>query len=369
MPIFKERSVAIKGVFLMKSTKILFPYRWNLIDGFPAKSIPHHGAKVFSCFSGGGGSSMGYKLAGYDVIGFNEIDKRQAECYLANMGGNILAYIEDIRTFRKRKDLPPELFKLDILDGSPPCSSFSMNGKRENTWGKEKQFREGQIKQVLDELPFEWVKLAQKLQSKIVVMENVKGLTLGGATVYLGKIITMLKDAGYCVTSRLLNSKVMGVPQSRERLFIFGIRKDLISNIETHGIFETEPFLTLKFKEVQIPFSEIDEGITVSRKTLNKDKKDYNFWCKAKQGQRFAIFPKGFNASVRLNLNIVLPTIISNNRLYHPDIPAYLTISEIKLGGSFPLDYNTLGQKIGYIVGMSVPPVMIAQIAWRIKEQ
>ena len=117
--------------------KSLFSYKWNLANGFPAKDIPYHKATVFSCFAGGGGSSMGYKLAGYNVLGFNEIGKRQAKCYLANLGDNIFSYIEDIRIFRKRKDLPKELFELDILDGSPPCSSFSISGKREQDWGKE----------------------------------------------------------------------------------------------------------------------------------------------------------------------------------------------------------------------------------------
>lgn len=51
-----------------------FPYKWNLKDGYPAKGIEKHGLKVFSTFACGGGSSMGYKLAGYDVIGANDID-------------------------------------------------------------------------------------------------------------------------------------------------------------------------------------------------------------------------------------------------------------------------------------------------------
>ena len=58
--------------------KSLFPYEWWLKDGYPAKGITYHGSTVFSCFAGGGGSSMGYKLAGYNVIGINEIDKKNA---------------------------------------------------------------------------------------------------------------------------------------------------------------------------------------------------------------------------------------------------------------------------------------------------
>ena len=123
-----------------------FPYEWKISDGYPAKGIHYHGLKVFSCFSCGGGSTMGYKLAGYDVIGCNEIDPKMMAAYVANHKPKY-SFLEPIQTFKLRQDLPKELYKLDILDGSPPCSSFSMAGNREKDWGKEKKFREGQVKQ------------------------------------------------------------------------------------------------------------------------------------------------------------------------------------------------------------------------------
>ncbi|MCH4831212.1 DNA cytosine methyltransferase [Flavobacterium columnare] len=124
-----------------------FNYRWELADAL----FPKNRGKVFSCFACGGGSTMGYKLAGFDVIGINEIDPRMAELYQRNHNPKY-AFIEGIQTFKSRTDLPPELYELDILDGSPPCSSFSMAGNREKDWGKEKKFKEGQAKQVLDTL-------------------------------------------------------------------------------------------------------------------------------------------------------------------------------------------------------------------------
>ena len=115
-----------------------FPYRWTLKD---AKFTKDKG-KVFSCFACGGGSTMGYKLAGFDVIGCNEIDPKMMEAYKANHNPKY-AFLEPIQTFKLREDLPEELYGLDILDGSPPCSSFSMAGNREKDWGKDKVFREG----------------------------------------------------------------------------------------------------------------------------------------------------------------------------------------------------------------------------------
>ena len=160
----------------MKNNKHKFPYKWTLKD---AKVTKDKGT-VFSCFACGGGSTMGYKLAGFDVLGCNEIDPKMIEAYKVNHKPKY-AYLEPIQTFKLRKDLPKELYNLDILDGSPPCSSFSMAGNREKDWGKEKKFREGQAEQVLDNLFFDFIDLAKELQPKVVVAENVKGLLLGNA--------------------------------------------------------------------------------------------------------------------------------------------------------------------------------------------
>lgn len=93
---------------------------------------------------------MGSELAGYHHLGGVELDPSIAAIYKQNHHPEHL-YIEDIRDFNNRTDLPEELYQLDILDGSPPCSTFSMAGKREKAWGKEKQFAEGQKMQRLDD--------------------------------------------------------------------------------------------------------------------------------------------------------------------------------------------------------------------------
>jgi hypothetical protein len=134
-----------------------FPYEWTLKDANFTKDK----GKVFICFACGGGSSMGYKLAGFDVTGHNDIDKKMIEVYKANHNPKY-SFLESITTFAKRKDLPKELYELDILDGSPPCSSFSMAGNRGKDWGKEKVFSEGQKLQVLDTLFFDFIDLAKE---------------------------------------------------------------------------------------------------------------------------------------------------------------------------------------------------------------
>lgn len=99
---------------------------------------------------------MGYKLPGFDVLGCNEIDPKMIEAYKANHNPKY-AYLESIQTLKLRDDLPQELYELDILDGSPPCSSFSMALVTGKGLGKQRKvFREGQAEQVLDTLFFDF---------------------------------------------------------------------------------------------------------------------------------------------------------------------------------------------------------------------
>ena len=146
-------------------------YIWHLSD---LKKFKKNGLKVFSCFACGGGSCLGYKLAGFDVIGCNDIDLKMNKMYIKNFNPKY-NFCCDVREMVNR-EIPDELFDLDILDGSPPCSVFSMAGLREKTWGIEKQFREGQEKQRLDDLFIHFLNFANRIKPKTIVAENVKGL-------------------------------------------------------------------------------------------------------------------------------------------------------------------------------------------------
>lgn len=343
-----------------------FPYKWYLKNGYPEKN----GLKVFSCFACGGGSTMGYKLAGFEVLGANEIDPKMAECYKVNHNPKYL-YVEPIQEFKLRKDLPDELYNLDILDGSPPCSSFSMAGNREKDWGKEKKFREGQADQVLDTLFFDFIDLAETLQPKVVIAENVKGLLLGDAKKYVWEIYQAFDKAGYYVHKWLLDASKMGVPQRRERVFFVAIRKDLASKIESTykiDLFNPMPHLDMEFDEPEIPYRIIEDLVT-ERKKINEP--DYKRWIKTPMGEN-PITDKGntFGFLYRMHPDKILPTIIAGGTRYcHYDRPEEITTNEYIDAGAFPGDYNFVDQKEKYLVGMSVPPLMTAQIATRIKEQ
>jgi len=344
-----------------------FPYKWTLADAVFTKDK----GTVFSCFACGGGSTMGYKLAGFDVIGCNEIDPKMMAAYIANHHPKY-SYLEPIQTFKDRQDLPDELFNLDILDGSPPCSSFSMAGNREKDWGKEKKFREGQKKQVLDTLFFDFIDLANRLQPKVVIAENVKGILQGTARNYYRRVLKEMDEAGYYAQAVLLDASKMGVPQRRERVFFIGLRKDLAAPfLYQHDMFTVLPRLDLKFKERGIPFGEI-EDVTDCSNSLTDCQALH--WGKTKIGRGFSEFHEKkhwFNA-FKLSKTTVCPTICAgtgNVGAYHYEYPRKMNTLEYSHAGTFPIDYDFQENKPKYLIGMSVPPVMTAQIASRIWEQ
>lgn len=346
-----------------------FNYKWTLKDAIFTKDK----GKVFSCFSGGGGSTMGYKLAGFDVIGCNEIDHRMMYTYCKNNEPKY-PFLEAIQDFKAREDLPEELYNLDILDGSPPCSSFSIAGVRERDWGVEREFREGQSTQVLDTLFFDFIDLAQKLQPKVVIAENVKGMLLGNAIKYVKDVYNGFNKAGYYCQHWLLDAQDMGVPQRRERVFFVCLRKDLAGPfLHKQDLFEQKPYIDLDFNEPTILFKEIADykGREVNSKTMrllwdNRIHGDIN-----QSGANIRLFGKNsnFNQGYIYEDNVCSTLASKESCLIHFEKPHYLSTSEVCSVSTFPQDYDFTNQKPHYVCGMSVPPVMVAQIASRIWEQ
>ncbi len=356
----KSLSANVRDADLSSTDKHIFPWKWNLSD---LKSVTKNGKTVFTCFSCGGGSSMGYKLAGYTVLGNCEIDPKMMEVYKTNHHPKY-SYLMDIRDFVKLPDseIPEELKNLDILDGSPPCSVFSTAGSREDGWNTEKVFREGQAAQRLDDLFFYFIEVARKLQPKVIVAENVKGLLLGNAKGYVNEIIKAFDLAGYKVQIFLLNSSRMGVPQKRERVFFIAHRKDF-----------NYPQIKMEFNEKPILFGEVrsEKGkqfakdgvyseLLKQRKKTDKSIADINKRIRGKES--------GYNNTIWHDDDVGY-TVVSSGCHFRMCDGLWLSDDDYKNCQTFPQDYNFLDQSAQYICGMSVPPVMMAQVARQIWRQ
>lgn len=331
-------------------------YKWHLTD---LDKVEKNGRTVFSCFSCGGGSSMGYKLAGYDVIGNCEIDPATNEVYKKNNHPR-LNYNLDVRDFAKLEDYPDELKALDILDGSPPCTTFSMAGSREKSWGKEKTFAEGNVKQRLDDLFFPFIDIAARLQPKVVIAENVKGLILKNARGYVSEIITEFDRAGYRTQIFLLNAASAGVPQKRERVFFVCQRKDM-----------NFPKLRLDFNERPVKFGEF-------RSEVGKEPSAYN---KRLLSRRIRTDRDLSDINKRVNnKNVgftnpiwhdeeVCGTLTSTGCVFRYHDGMELSDEDIVQLSSFPLDYDFCKKSPKFICGMSVPPLLMARVSGAVYEQ
>jgi DNA (cytosine-5)-methyltransferase 1 len=188
------------------------------------RAIEPCGLVAASTFSGCGGSSLGYRMAGFSVRYANEFVEAARDTYAANQSPATFLDGRDIRTVTGAEILEYCGGSVDLLDGSPPCSDFSTAGKREKGWGKVKQYSD--TEQRVDDLFFEFARLVREVQPRCFVAENVSGLVKGSAKGYFKLILAALRDCGYRVEAKLLTASWLGVPQARQRLIFVGVRAD-----------------------------------------------------------------------------------------------------------------------------------------------
>lgn len=308
--------------------------------------IPHNGFSTISTFSGCGGSSLGYKMAGFKVLWANEFIPAAQETYRANHPDTILD-TRDIRQISAQSILDAihmQPGQLDVFDGSPPCASFSTAGKREAGWGKVKTYSD--TKQRTDDLFFEYTRLIKGVQPKVFVAENVSGLIKGTAKGYFLEILAALKECGYNVEARLLDAQWLGVPQMRQRLIFIGVRNDL-------GVIPAFP------KPLSYRYSVKDALPWVIKIDLGGGFGEVNK-VNAETSPYQTIGASGPNSGNGLATHIYTDT---EKRKF--------SIAELKRICAFPDDFvftGTYAQQWERM-GRAVPPVMMSHIAVTIRDQ
>lgn len=292
--------------------------------------------KVMSFFSGIGGNSLGYKTAGHEIIFANEFLKSSADTYEHNFGLEVCR--DDIRTLDpeqlvKRYGMP------DIIDGSPPCASYSMSGKREKNWGKPKLYAR-EHSQTTDDLLDEFLRMVFAIRPKMVCFENVVGLTTGESRKVLNDIYTVFTREGYQVKAQVLNAADYGVPQKRRRLFFRANLEGLPAPVF--------PKPTVKGKVIIKAF----EGIVNTKEELDEvsivNYSIYKKWLSLKQGETH---PVNFNLT-RVHPYKICPTVtaLGTDRgsagLCHWDEPRKFTYPEMLRLSGFPDDFEFVGPLI-----------------------
>jgi DNA (cytosine-5)-methyltransferase 1 len=196
------------------------PYRVPSMDEI--RATPPNGLTVVSTFSGCGGSCLGFEMQGYRVLWASEFVPAAAETYRANHPAVTLS-TADIREVDGAA-LREEVGQVDVLEGSPPCASFSTAGRRQEGWNEIRRYSD--VEQRVDDLFFEFARVLGGLQPRAFVAENVSGLARGVAKGYFKQIHYALAECGYQVEARMLDAQWLGVPQERERVIFIGVRND-----------------------------------------------------------------------------------------------------------------------------------------------
>ena len=321
------------------------------------RASPRNGLQVVSTFSGCGGSSTGYKMAGCEVVAANEFVEVAAETYRRNHPTTHL----DTRDIREivgtdllsAAGLAPG--ELDILDGSPPCSSYSSAGITSGGWGREKQYS-GEKRQRTDDLFEQFIRLLKEIQPRSFVVENVSGLVRGVSRGVFVEVLQAMKQAGYEVSCRVLDAQWLGVPQRRARTIFIGFRSDL-------GITPQHP-RPLSYRYTLQDALDCDAGDTapasIERFAIGAE------WDR--MGRPGTQSDRYFSL-VRPRLTEPCPTFTAVGhgaaKVVHPTEKRGFTINELKRIAGFPPDYVFTGtySEQQERIGRAVPPVMMSHIA------
>ena len=286
---------------------------------------------VISTFAGCGGSSLGYKMAGFKELLAVEWDDNAVETFRLNFP-DVPVYHGDIKKLSGKEcmglaGIGPD--ELDVLDGSPPCQGFSTAGKRRFDDPRNGLFGE-------------FARLLGELRPRVFVMENVTGLVMGHMKQVYLMMMEEFRSKGYRCRGEILNAKYYGVPQSRERVIVIGVRGDL--RIEpSHPRPQTRPLSV----ESVVPEEKGKKYVTFR----NKGGGLKNSWTSSSNP---------------------LPVIMKGGGVeYYQKSRAHVPLGVLKACSSFGTEFKFAGTDQDVIdrIGNSVPPNLMRAIAEHIRDE
>lgn len=344
--------------------------------------------KAVALFSGCGGLSLGFAAAGYDLVGHVEIDMSANEIYFSNfpnsklLGTDICEITdEQIQSWRR------QFGGIDVIIGGPPCQGFSLAGKRDPN-------------DIRNQLFNYYSRVVSVVHPKVFILENVRLLTsmkTPEGSLFIDHILNSFIKAGYHLVKAEINMNSYGVPQSRERVVIVGIRNDIEKNFD-FPIGEYYP--SYKNRDLfkcaeQRTFRDATQDLLYLESGEASD--DPLHWCITHPEHVISWLkdvPEGFSAHDNLDPDMRPPSgfnttykrikwdepcstittnfsMISGCRNVHPTATRSLTIREAARVQSFPDEFVFIGKwgDIRKAIGNAVPPIFAEVIANSIKNQ
>lgn len=380
---------------------------------------------VLDLFSGAGGLSLGFEMAGFHVVGAIDFDKYCCNTYRYNFPTT--AVIEDDITKIDPRNLPFEKERIDVVVGGPPCQGFSIIGRskirslvEQEIWDLKITNEHRFIDDPRNVLYKNFVRFIDYYKPKFFLMENVPGLFSFQKGNLKNQIIEDFRGLGYHVRVKKLNAAEFGVPQNRIRVFFLGSRNDgkiVFAHFPTptHGMQKKEksqnekmrlkPLKTLEDAISDLAFIEAGEGgDTLSYKECFPPKSEYQKWARSgskflfnhharalserdrpifeflKPGQIYRDLPaelkrygdgKSFSDKMKkLRLDEPCRTVCAHlykdGYMYiHPINLRTITVREAARIQSFPDTFRFIGSRTQQFkqVGNSVPPLLARAIA------
>jgi DNA (cytosine-5)-methyltransferase 1 len=366
---------------------------------------------VLDLFCGAGGLSLGFEMAGFNIVAGVEIEPTFLKTY-KKAHTNTIGIEDDISTINIKESLNnhginPSM--IDVVIGGPPCQGFSTAGNR-------------MIDDPRNHLVKDYAKVVGEIKPKMFVMENVSGLSSmknGLGTLVKDELIEIFSEMGYNVKSKVLLAADYGVPQLRKRIFFVGVRNDFDSKFKfpqpTHYAkgslkdfdkSKNNNYLTVKEALSDLP--PIEAGLE-SDEYLSSPQNDYQVYCRQNSDkilnhkapnhnatvlERIRNIPQGGNHSDlpenlklkrgypniygKLDENKPADTITGNcgcasapGKFLHPTATRVLTVREASRLQSFPdnIEFEGSMSKKYKQVGNAVPPLLAKALALEVKKK
>ena len=329
--------------------------------------------KAISLFSGAGGDTLGMIKAGINVVGYVEIDENAIDTHEKNFK-NCRLIGTDITK------IPDEVFEkfkggIDIIFGGFPCQSFSHGGKKKATDKRGFLFEE-------------FVRCAKIIKPAVIIGENVKGLLsrkMTDKTLFIDKIVSDFTSIGYNMKISVFNMKNYGIPQDRERILIYGTKKDSSLSFNLNNLQQNEKVylrdilqlslhnsLEIKKENIKKLFPPDCLILTEEYKQTGKpptnlvkcvDKDEISFKKRSKSTYSCIVDKNDFSRTILSTygrMPRLFVSFIKNEKFF---LRPY-TIRELALIQGFPEDFVFSGNDLQKTtqIGNAIPPLFVEKI-------
>lgn len=292
---------------------------------------------VVSLFSGAGGLDLGFIKAGHHILWANDLYGDAVETYRKNIGDHIVC--EDI-TKISTEDIPD----CDIVIGGFPCQGFSVANTKRHVDDERNVLYKQLLRVIKDKKP------------KFFLAENVKGILSIGKGKVFEMILEDFRSMGYNVQYKVLNAADYGVPQTRMRVIIVGVRSDIAFNYTYPA-----PTNSKDCADGLPRWVSVSEALKdIPDPDLPNDLPNHDY-------SKYKLAFNGYIGHRPLNPDLPAPTVTARGDdkggvviLPHPSAERRMSCRELATVQSFPLDYEFQGNRSSVYrqIGNAVPVLL-----------